>query len=613
MWVRRRRVFRMGFVFRMCCVLASAALGGASAHAAPPSVVVASGEVLPGTPAGAVVASVSGLWKRSFTDAGDVVLAVSLAIGPGGVHEYSNNLILRVGADGAREVLAREGDPAPGTPGAFLQLARPLLADGGRVVFDGALAPVAPVTASDNGTSHLQEGAGAPVTLFTREGDLAPGLPYPLSVSPSLEMNAAGEVAIRHAVQTSVSPLRTPVAIFAPDGAGGLTPIALGGEPAPGMSGFTLGEPNELNLTDSGHVTFRASVSDGVPPSDGFRIFRRDPSGVISVLQLNGSNHVTNDLGDVATVAALLGGGIVIEQADGSLANAVPYGAPLPGSPAFSLAAVGGRLVMNEGRQVAAPASIEGPPGSVSLGAVGPLPGGIGVLAAVGAQVPGMATGVTFAGLGTEPFARWLDESGGTVLMAQIQGPGVTPGNDQILLYTAPDGGQRIVARSGEMVGPVAGQAKQIAALGSPPDPFLGQTFWTPSSYALNENRELLFLARFTDGTSALLRADLKPECANGRDDDADGAIDAPADPGCRDATLASRERTLCQNGLDDDGDGAVDFDGGASALGGTPIAASDPQCGDAWRNAESTRACGLGAELTFVLAWLARAARRAR
>ncbi|MGH7503339.1 MAG: hypothetical protein ACREL7_16555 [Longimicrobiales bacterium] len=62
------------------------------------------------------------------------------------------------------------------------------------------------------------------------------------------------------------------------------------------------------------------------------------------------------------------------------------------------------------------------------------------------------------------------------------------------------------------------------------------------------------------------------PICANGRDDDGDGLIDWPSDPGCASAIddneFNSPPAALCSNGLDDDGDGQIDYP-------------SDPGCDD--------------------------------
>ena len=89
-----------------------------------------------------------------------------------------------------------------------------------------------------------------------------------------------------------------------------------------------------------------------------------------------------------------------------------------------------------------------------------------------------------------------------------------------------------------------------------------------------------------------------KPECSDGLDNDGDGFIDFPKDPGCRSAS-SSREDPACDDGLDNDGDGAIDV--------------LDPECTEAW-NTDETLGCGLGFELAFVLPplmWLYRRRRR--
>jgi hypothetical protein len=86
--------------------------------------------------------------------------------------------------------------------------------------------------------------------------------------------------------------------------------------------------------------------------------------------------------------------------------------------------------------------------------------------------------------------------------------------------------------------------------------------------------------------------------CSNGEDDDADGAIDYPADPGCR-GPRYGKESPQCSDGLDNDGDGGIDFDGGGTG-------APDLQCSVAWHDREmSSGGCGLGAELALVFGLL--------
>jgi hypothetical protein len=104
-------------------------------------------------------------------------------------------------------------------------------------------------------------------------------------------------------------------------------------------------------------------------------------------------------------------------------------------------------------------------------------------------------------------------------------------------------------------------------------------------------------------------------------DDDADGAVDADQDVGCRHAGW-SVENPQCSDGINNDPglDGLIDFDGGAAA--GLPPAlrtAPDPQCVAGglpapWKASEapSGGACGLGFELALFLPALRAARRRA-
>ena len=105
------------------------------------------------------------------------------------------------------------------------------------------------------------------------------------------------------------------------------------------------------------------------------------------------------------------------------------------------------------------------------------------------------------------------------------------------------------------------------------------------------------------------------PACSDGADNDGDGFVDFPADPGCASAT-STIENPQCQDGIDNDGQPGTDFDGGVSVLGagnGDPNGA-DPQCTSPTRNKEQLMgggSCGVGPELVGLLPLLWFATRR--
>lgn len=117
----------------------------------------------------------------------------------------------------------------------------------------------------------------------------------------------------------------------------------------------------------------------------------------------------------------------------------------------------------------------------------------------------------------------------------------------------------------------------------------------------------------------------VEPACANGADDDGDGLVDFPDDPGCS-FEFGELEDPGCQDGVDGDGDGLVDFDGGESIHGACtggacPPGVSDPDgdgrpdpdpgCFGRASKRKERGACGLGAELALLLPLLLAVRRR--
>ncbi len=115
-----------------------------------------------------------------------------------------------------------------------------------------------------------------------------------------------------------------------------------------------------------------------------------------------------------------------------------------------------------------------------------------------------------------------------------------------------------------------------------------------------------------SDGKSSndvvTIRVDGVTECNDGTDNDGDGLVDHPDDPGCGDPEWAL-EDPECDDDVDNDGDGKIDWDGGSG--GGSP----DPHCsgGSDSREQGSGGSCGLGFEIVLALGSLALVRRRRR
>jgi uncharacterized repeat protein (TIGR03806 family) len=113
-------------------------------------------------------------------------------------------------------------------------------------------------------------------------------------------------------------------------------------------------------------------------------------------------------------------------------------------------------------------------------------------------------------------------------------------------------------------------------------------------------------------GCSSAFAGNESPACNDTVDNDGDGAVDGPLDIGCAGQSAAT-ERPACADAADNDQDGRVDFDGGAWA--GLPPTPPDPQCkGRPTTARERVASCGLGFELVLPLGgllWLRRRQQR--
>ena len=96
-----------------------------------------------------------------------------------------------------------------------------------------------------------------------------------------------------------------------------------------------------------------------------------------------------------------------------------------------------------------------------------------------------------------------------------------------------------------------------------------------PDHTSLFGNRTLIAdLSHYRD---SILEIVATPACDDGLDDDGDGLVDYPEDPGCDDFDDTSEHSALltCDDGIDNDGDGLIDFPG-------------DPGCTDGHDDSET-------------------------
>jgi hypothetical protein len=94
---------------------------------------------------------------------------------------------------------------------------------------------------------------------------------------------------------------------------------------------------------------------------------------------------------------------------------------------------------------------------------------------------------------------------------------------------------------------------------------------------------------------------EFEPPCADGLDNDDDGLVDYPADPGCQTTLDISSENPACDDQVDNDGDDLVDHP-------------ADPGCSAAFANSENPPPpgpCGFGAEYALLMPAVALLRRR--
>lgn len=225
------------------------------------SLAARAGNAAPGTPAGVVFSGGMQNWLM-LNDAGQIVFRANLT-GPG--VDSSNDAGIWAGAPGALQLVAREGDVAPGTGGVFdlfnYQFEAypvPVINAAGEVVFSGHYT-------SGRG---IWRWSGGVLELVALTNTTAPGTGAFFEYLFDPWMNASGKVVFKASLMGDGVDFTNNAGVWAGE-PGAVELVVRKGSPAPGTSGHFLvmnfSNVGLLSIDDGGDITFPSSLMD----SDG--------------------------------------------------------------------------------------------------------------------------------------------------------------------------------------------------------------------------------------------------------------------------------------------------------------------------------------------------------
>ncbi len=254
--------------------------------------VIREGESAPGAAPGVVFSnpSASDSFSRFAMGSNNHIVLTALITGPG-VVPWVNDLGLWSGQAGSLALAARTGDPAPGagSDARFSDIGSAVVNRNGVVAFRAQIAGAGVDSSNDTG---IWWGVPGNLQLIAREGDPAPGMPFGVSFGGfgnvnSPDINDVGEVAfIGYLVGAGID-VNNGVGIWTGQ-PGTIAPIARAGDPAPGtlpgvVFGFSFNTPPTINAR--GDVVLFANVSgSGVSFGNDYGIwcFRSGSLGLIA-------------------------------------------------------------------------------------------------------------------------------------------------------------------------------------------------------------------------------------------------------------------------------------------------------------------------------------------
>jgi len=527
---------------RTACVLA-ALIAGAAAHAAD---ITFETRALTGTdgPLGPKLGA--GVYFSGFStdlqfggpvldDAGQTAFRGFVA-GPG-VDSSNNEGIWSEGGGSGLTLVARAGNPAPGTAagvnfsGFFSE---PVLNGAGQTAFRGFLN--GPGVDSSNYEGIWSKGGGSGLALVARAGYPAPGTTAGVNFgSPGFGvftfnppvLNSAGQAAFYGTLIGSGVTSANDTGIWSEGSGSGVALVARRGDQAPGMAtGVYMDRFYQLVLNGAGRAAFKSELTGpALDVSKNEGIWSEGGGSGLTLVALRGSQApgtaagvnfsqlsflTLNGLGQIAFYGHLDGLGVrstnntgIWSEGGGSgLALVARKGDPAPGTPAgvnFKGFNVG--VMLNSAGKTAFIGSLIGT-GVTSLNDRGIWSEGGGsgqaLIARTGSRAPGTTAGVNFSGFG---FVA-LNGVGQIAFVGALTGAGVTSSKDEGIWATGYNGLLRLVVRKGDLLdvsnNPLSLDLRTISSLKM----FYGSLDEDGRGTSFNDRGQLAFRASFTDGSA---------------------------------------------------------------------------------------------------------------
>lgn len=496
--------------------------------------VALSGDPAPGTPAGVTFGEFS---TPFLNDIGEAAFSATLA-GPGVVSTNNYGLFSEVG--GGLRLVAREGDPAPGTPAGvtFSSQSNPVLNIAGQAAFSTSLTGTG-VDFTNNQALYLE--SGGTLDLIVRAGDPAAGLPAGVvhtGFLNNIALNDAGQIAFgSFQAGPGVNDYTDDHSLYLYSG-GTFNLIARAGTPAPDIAADAnfSGLYHAPRLNNAGQMAFLCGlVGTGANSSNNSSAIFSEAGGSLGLVAQSGNPApgapagVTfrsfeplefNDAGDTAFFAYLDGPGIdgtndgsIFMETGGTLAPVVLAGDPAPGAGAGVNINWLTTPQLNNSGQIAFRGGLAGSGvDSANDGAIYLATGGVlDLIAREGDQAPDVEAGVNFDRLEHSPL---VNDAGQVAFAGRLTGVGVNSSNNFGLFATRPDGVLELVARRGDL-------------FDVNPDPLIVDNRLISSIYffnvpdgsgqintSLNDADQLIFGLKFSDNSTGIFIANI-PEPAS--------------------------------------------------------------------------------------------------